>query len=218
MEAGEVFDMNCQEFWKTMPELARKQENLAHLRDCPACARWWERQRALAAGLRAVAAESSHVEAPARLEARLVAAFRDHSGLGTLGPWRPHPPRMWLPVVTWFAAAAAVAVLALALVSNRQPAPVHRSLPTAFESALVQVAEWETGDDSPYNIEDFIPLPNAERISANEDLNLVRVEVPRSAMLALGYDVSADRAFEPVQAEVVLGADGLARAVRFLDE
>ena len=211
--------MNCQEFWKTMPELARNQDHWEHLRDCPACARWWERQRGLAAGLRAVAAEWIHVEAPARVEARLVAAFRDHSGLGHSRPSRAYPPRMWLPVVTWFAAAAAVVALALVLVSNRQPQPVRRNLPSGFESALVQApVELVTGDDSPFNNQDFIPLPNAERISPNEDVNLVRVEVPRSAMIALGYDVSADRASEPVEAEVVLGADGLARAVRFLDE
>jgi hypothetical protein len=36
-------------------------------------------------------------------------------------------------------------------------------------------------------------------------------------MIALGYAVGEDRASEPVEAEVVLGADGLARAVRFLE-
>jgi hypothetical protein len=60
-------------------------------------------------------------------------------------------------------------------------------------------------------------LPNAARIEPNEDLNVVRVEVPRSAMIALGYAVSEDRASESVEAEVVLGPDGLARAVRFLE-
>jgi hypothetical protein len=211
--------MNCQEFWKGMPELARNQDHLEHLRDCPACARHSEQQSALVAGLRTVAAEWSHVEAPARVEARLMAAFREHAGPGSarLGPRRQ--PRMWLPVATWFAAAAAVVVLAVALLSNRQPQAVHRNLPAGFESALVQASvELDTGDDSPYNNGDFIPLPNAERIAPNEDVNLVRVEVPRSAMIALGYDVSADRASEPVEAEVVLGADGVARAVRFLDE
>jgi hypothetical protein len=219
MEAGEVFVMNCQEFWKTMPESARQPDQQNHLRDCPACARGWGRQRALAAGLRAVAAEWSHVEAPARLEARLTAAFREHSGLGYSRAGMARPPRMWLPVATWFGAVAAVLALAFVLVSNRQPQPAHRGRPAPFESAMLQSpVELETGDDSPYNNEDFIPLPNAQRIAPNEDVNLVRVEVPRSTMIALGYDVSAERALEPVEAEVVLGADGLARAVRFLDE
>src|SRR5205823_6212390 len=52
----------------------------------------------------------------------------------------------------------------------------------------------------------------------SEDGDVVRLEVPRSAMIALGYDVSPDRAAERVEAEVTLGPDGQARAVRFLDE
>ena len=39
-------------------------------------------------------------------------------------------------------------------------------------------------------------------------MNLVRVEVPRSAMIALGLDVSADRAEELVEADVMLGSNG----------
>jgi hypothetical protein len=47
---------------------------------------------------------------------------------------------------------------------------------------------------------------------------MVRVEVPRSAMLEVGLAVSADRVSELVEADVVLGPDGLARAIRFVDE
>jgi len=36
-------------------------------------------------------------------------------------------------------------------------------------------------------------------------------------MLVVGYDVNPERVSEPVQAEVMLGPDGLARAVRFMD-
>src|SRR5260370_40662293 len=63
----------------------------------------------------------------------------------------------------------------------------------------------------------FIPLPNSAGAAADgEDVNLVRVEVPRSAMIALGLDVSADRAEELAEADVLLGSTGFARAVRFL--
>jgi hypothetical protein len=48
-------------------------------------------------------------------------------------------------------------------------------------------------------------------------VNLVRVAVPRSAMIALGFDVSTDRVEELVEADVMLGSNGTARAVRFLD-
>ena len=48
-------------------------------------------------------------------------------------------------------------------------------------------------------------------------MNVVRVEVPRSAMEAVGIAVSPERAAERVQADVMMGSDGLARAVRFVD-
>jgi len=51
-----------------------------------------------------------------------------------------------------------------------------------------------------------------------EEVNLVRVELPRSSMIALGFTVSAERAAEPVEADVMLGLDGVARAVRFVNE
>jgi hypothetical protein len=41
--------------------------------------------------------------------------------------------------------------------------------------------------------------------------------VPRSTLVALGIAVNPDQASERVEADVLVGADGLARAVRFLD-
>ena len=65
--------------------------------------------------------------------------------------------------------------------------------------------------------DDFMPLPNAERFAPNEEINLVRMELPRSSMIALGFTVSEERESETVEADVMLDADGVARAVRFLD-
>ncbi|HLK67876.1 MAG TPA: hypothetical protein VKU19_30800 [Bryobacteraceae bacterium] len=189
-----------------------------HLRECPNCARAWERQRVVAAGLRAVAAEWRHVEAPGRVEAQLAQAFRAHHGMSNPRKGRARPPRMWIPVASWFGAAAAVVFAAIMMLSGRPPV-AHRKAAASVAPAMIQnPAEFETADGSTYNADDFIPLPNAQQIAPDEDVNLVRVELQRSAMIPLGYDVSADRASEPVEAEVVLGADGVARAVRFLDE
>jgi len=218
MEAGKVFDMNCQEFWNTMPELARHEDQFGHLRECTACAALWERQRSLTAGLRTVASEWSRLQAPARVEARLTAAFRSHAGLAP-EPEAARLPGLWAPVAAWAAAAAVLVALAMFLVSPRRPQLPRRSAPGAIELAAAgATADFEMGGDPAYDGQEFIPLPNAAGIAPNEDVNLVRVEVPRSAMIELGFAVSAERASEPVEAEVVLGADGLARAVRFLDE
>jgi hypothetical protein len=201
-----------------MPELAHPPEpedgRFEHVGECPACAALLNRQRNLASGLRMLAADWRCVEAPARVESRLTAAFLGQAGLAA-----PRPAsRWWVPVATWATAAAAVIALALFLTRDRQVVPAHRTTSNRVELAAVeQPADLETLDDASGADNDFIPMPNAARIEPNEDLDLVRVEVPRSAMIALGYAVSEDRASEPVEAEVVLGADGLARAVRFLE-
>ncbi len=63
----------------------------------------------------------------------------------------------------------------------------------------------------------FIPLPNAPQIDPNDDVNVVRMELPRSAMLAVGLEVSPEQVSDTVEAEVKIGPDGLARAVRFME-
>ena len=196
--------MNCQEFWNTIPELGDSAGS-RHLLACPACAARMSRHRELEAGFRAVAAGFRRVEAPPRVEARLRAAFRRQTGVEHGGP-----SRRWIPVVTWAAAFAAMFALAAFLVRGRQPEaarpPVQRTIELAM---LVQPQADADG---------FIPLPNSAGEAADEDdVNLVRVAVPRSAMIALGLDVSADRAEEMVEADVMLGSNGMARAVRFLD-
>jgi hypothetical protein len=208
--------MNCQEFWNTMPELSHQAEDghFEHVRECAACAALLNRQRTLALGLRRLAADWQSVEAPARVESRLTAAFLGQAGLTVLRP----ATRWWVPVATWATAAVAVIALATFLARDRHVVPAHRTTSNRVELAAVEPpADLEMLGDFSGADNDFIPVPNAARIEPNEDLNLVRVEVPRSAMIALGYAVSEDRASEPVEAEVVLGADGLARAVRFLD-
>jgi hypothetical protein len=205
--------MNCQEFWDAMPEL-EAEPPADHLRECPACAALWDRQSALRTGLREVAADWKRLGAPLRTEARLVAALRAQDAVASRGG----AGRWWLPVMTWVSAAAATMALAAFLLRDRPAPPPHRSDPSTRASALIQASvEPDPGYDVP-DAGDFIPLPNVPQIGPNDDVNIVRVEVPRSAMIALGFAVSADRAAEPVEADVLMGADGLARAVRFVDE
>jgi hypothetical protein len=45
---------------------------------------------------------------------------------------------------------------------------------------------------------------------------MVRVELPRSAMASFGLPVNMDRANENVKADVLMGVDGLAHAIRFV--
>jgi hypothetical protein len=134
----------------------------------------------------------------------LLSAFRRQTG----NEYRA-PSRRWIPAVTWAAAFAAMFALAALLVRERQPEVARPVAPHSVELAILQPQADSDG---------FIPLPNAAGVAADEDdVNLVRVELPRSAMIALGLDVGADRAEEMVEADVMLGSNGMARAVRFLD-
>jgi hypothetical protein len=63
---------------------------------------------------------------------------------------------------------------------------------------------------------DFIPLTYGGDLSALDSGRVVRVELPRTAMARFGLPVNAEHAAEPVKADVLLGDDGMAQAIRFI--
>ncbi len=205
--------MNCEEFWKRLPEPVdgREPDEQAHLLECSGCAAELADREALIAGLRGLSIDLSRIKAPARIESKLLAAFRGEAGIAVLPPQRPP----WLRFAMWTAATAAVSAAAVLFVAHEfrlkpaaAPVSISGAVPMDWTSAL-QGADGQG---------EFIPLPNAPQIAPTDDVNLVRVEVPRSAMIAMGVAVNPDRATERVRADIVLGSDGLARAIRFVDE
>jgi len=62
----------------------------------------------------------------------------------------------------------------------------------------------------------FFPLREGEDLTTLENVRLVRVELPGSALNEIGWPVDFETANAPVKADVVLGQDGLARAIRFI--
>jgi hypothetical protein len=62
----------------------------------------------------------------------------------------------------------------------------------------------------------FFPLREGEDLTTLESLQFVRVELPGSALSEVGLPVDPETVNEPVKADVVLGQDGLARAIRFV--
>jgi hypothetical protein len=95
-------------------------------------------------------------------------------------------------IISWplaFEAIAAAAIIAIAIGTSRAPEPV------------------ESG---------FVPVPFVEPIGPNERTQLVRVNIPVGALAKWGLSVTAANPNRSVDAEVVVGEDGLARAVRFI--
>jgi hypothetical protein len=62
---------------------------------------------------------------------------------------------------------------------------------------------------------DFIPVMYGTS-GVEPGSQIVRVELPRSAMASFGLPVNMDRADQRVKADVLLGVDGLAHAIRFI--
>jgi hypothetical protein len=63
---------------------------------------------------------------------------------------------------------------------------------------------------------EFIPLTNREALAQMDGGQVMRVELPRSALMSFGLPMDMERATERIKADVVVGNDGLARAIRFV--
>ena len=63
---------------------------------------------------------------------------------------------------------------------------------------------------------DFMPIGYLNSASLQDGGSVVRVELPRSTIVSMGFAVNMDRFGERVKADVLMGADGLARAIRFV--
>jgi hypothetical protein len=63
---------------------------------------------------------------------------------------------------------------------------------------------------------EFIPLMQGGRYAQSEGGHLVRVELPRSALASFGLPVSTEQSGGRIKADVLLGEDGIARAIRFV--
>jgi hypothetical protein len=63
---------------------------------------------------------------------------------------------------------------------------------------------------------DFMPLGSLNPATLQDGGQIIRVEVPRSTLVNFGLPVNMDRYNEKVKADVLLGVDGMARAIRFV--
>lgn len=236
--------MNCQGFEKLVLALAREQsldaavreQGLAHTAVCVRCAAHLAEERALLAGVRAVVGELAELEAPARIEAALLTAFREQVTAAA-------PVVIPMPVNTtrwtsWQRGAIAAGILALVSVPviflqrsdvrNQRETPLQVPLAIDRDHPIAQQpvaprprhrvrhqAHGNNSDDAEV-VTEFFPLREGEDITAFESGRLLRVELPGSALSEVGLSVQPETLDTPVKADVMLGDDGLARAIRFV--
>lgn len=89
----------------------------------------------------------------------------------------------------------------------RRPRPANTRRPANAQVANHVVNEVAT---------DFIPLSYMNAANLQDGGQIVRVQLPRSALANFGLPVNMDRYNEKVKADVLLGADGMAHAIRFV--
>ncbi|MBP1595530.1 MAG: hypothetical protein H6Q05_907 [Acidobacteria bacterium] len=222
--------MNCQDFEDLILDLARKGTGseawrasaMEHAGSCPLCRRRLDDQLALTEALRLAAEDNA--ESPSRLETAVLSAFRERQGK-LLQQQQAGSRRRFSWAPAWgIAAALTVAVLGFALFRTLTPARLTGSLSAGKEAG--DALQPGTGGSAGPRVErpsvevstDFIQLTSGAGIASMESGQLVRVLLPRSAVAAYGLPFNRELADRPVAAQVLVGQDGMARAIRFLGE
>jgi hypothetical protein len=195
----------------------------------------FDREQALTDALRQIGADAAAVAAPPELEERLLREVR------ALGPARP-ARRSWR--AAWLAAAAALLVAAAVPVWRLANAPHARAVPDVASPTVravdlpVTPAVPEKAPSIPASatppiaaakaphaarptrsrprevVTDFMPLTYGTLPVAGGQI--VRLSVPRSALASFGLASEESMSAGTVLADVIVGDDGLARAVRFV--
>jgi hypothetical protein len=253
--------MNCQRFESLVSELVRgrmmaaeqRGEALAHSDACEDCGARLRDDEMLTRGLQFLAIEMESLEAPAAIETKLLAEFRDRSAAPAATARRPVDARYWLSAV------AAILLIAIAIVAIRSrtvneskenarqieaPKPVEVQEPPREKQQPANESSFAVNDPTPQrNIipqkrrsnrvkrtapavmanhvtneiaTDFMPLGYMNAASLQDGGQIIRVELRRSALANFGVPVNMDRYNEKVKADVLLGVDGMARAIRFV--
>jgi hypothetical protein len=216
----------CAQIGPSLVELARgrlldaEEERGAreHLAGCAACRAHLEAERELSRALR-WAAEADEADEGAGASPQVAVALREAFAVrqgppdGRLGPAtgregvgtraRPRPRTLLL-----IAAAGLILALAAVLRPSARSTPGRTRTATRRPPPVVRVAE--RGDTL-----QLAPL-YASPLTDVESGQVIRVGLPRSALRSMGWPLPEVPGGELVPAEVLLGEDGLARAVRLV--
>jgi hypothetical protein len=179
---------------------------------CARCAAVFDEERAISAALRRFVLDDSAPLDNSRTEQVLLEAF-DRAWAGRRRRSWPHPSLSG----SWPAYAAAAALLIL-LATIGPPYGALREI--LFSWSAQRVAGLEVDDaasSAEMAVSDFVPWPGAAELPPLESGHLVRMDLPTSVLPSLGF-IPPDSLVEIVQADVLVGQDGFARAVRLILE
>jgi hypothetical protein len=205
-----------------------------------------DEERALSELLRSIAAEDATVTPPARLEAEVMARWEAQRRVGSprLGAGHEHRrSRRMAAAIGWLGVAAAAAWLVTVVVPRpgrvavdapRVPARSTSVAEPSPRDAVAQPVQEDERQTAPAvqrrasaraasrerqaQAVSFVPLVPMTEHELTGSFQLVRVRLPRSALAGLGVALEPEGVTDPVPADVLLGEDGMARAIRIATE
>ena len=232
-------EMTCREFDEIVHGYVRmelldvrlREAALEHTAVCSLCAGRLSEAIALAEATEAASRRAQHLQAPAQVEAAVLAGFRAN-----------HQRNSWRRAFEWSSIGAAAAVLLLVLwtigirsTGPSQPAPKKdvssqsnglldaKGSDTAPASDGVQAPDKDDADSGvdastveTYAASDFVPVPFTGAIAPDDPGMVVRVELTRASLAQLGYPVAEAPDDDLIQADVLVGEDGWPRGVKLV--
>ena len=221
----------------------QRAEALAHSDVCDDCLSRLSDEQMLTLGLKSLAADMESLEAPRSVETTLLEAFRTRPVAVEKSAFIRVNPRYWIAAV---AAMLLIAISLVVFSLSKRPAanpsvatkqeepqpqqvahdiekPAAPELPQPVKRKRIRPVTLRRADTASVAnhvtkevATDFIPLSYMSAASLQEGGQIIRVQLPRSALANFGLPVNMDRYNEKVKADVIYGVDGMARAIRFV--
>jgi hypothetical protein len=205
--------MNCRHYRKTLIEIARNQtvaetlRNQAedHAKQCASCARAFKDEKTLTSLLREAAKSQATLSLPIVPEA-LIKTFRSHDRDSIRPAKTPALILARVAVLLIFLTAGIVMYRRVSdnLIDQQAKSQISGQLATAAAAR------------KPYIATEFIPITEGE--TAWETMQMVRVRLPRSALLEVGLPMNETYSEESILADVLISDEGLPYAIRFIKE
>jgi hypothetical protein len=223
-------------------DAATRHDATRHARECLVCGNRFDDEQELTIGLRQLV-DYSASELPAKeVEVRLLQAFDEHR---ILTPRTVPSRRYWIAAVaamlliafgllvvrSWQRSATPGAQEANQIPKNNVEQPTDPS-PEQLQRLPEMTRNDGTSkhrikrnvrpakDELTNHVSDigsqFIPVSYGSTADLDAGGQIVRVELPRSAIAALGLPVNMDRSDQKVKVDVLVGIDGRARAIRLV--
>ena len=219
--------------------VADRARALVHGETCARCAGRMHDEFMVTGALRALAASADQQEAPPQVEGALRYAFRQQNRR----PNRMVPVRWqgWGGALAMGAVAAAMLlVLGLTMTAlrrpeapERKPAEGSRQVKPSHKNQIENAGAQTEAPVSPAGgttsaegsdlfameaggEEGFVPLQLGDDLADVDGGQVMRVEVPSAALVSLGLLSSQGDGAEGIEADVLLGQDGVAHAIRLV--